>query len=429
MAVGHDEAGAAGFRVDASSSATDNSSYSAIRTTSDTLGIFANTTAKGGDGNYGLSVVLPAVLASVLGAAALAAIIAALLIRRRRKSAAAGGKGSKHSTGTQPGTWLPGLVGGTAAASSAGRSSDPARQLLGIHSTPGTGTSGDTARSPRDAAISLPAHVAPDGIVLNMLLGVGSFGRVYSATWNGAPVAVKIITHSSAYNDKIGRELALSLSFDHPNLVRALHFAKLRVSPGSGAASLGTPAHDSLFLPDGAVGVFTLPKDWAVARTAQQGQEMTSDVDSETWIVMDLMDRGNLAAAVRHSRLFMDDAGGDLDAVGLLRRAADVAAGVSYLHSRNVCHGDLKCENVLLRSEGQDPYGCLAKVADFGLSWPSGRWGVWDAVTRVMSCYHNIGACLAKVADFGLSRALAFGQSHLSTRRYGTVTHMPPEHT
>ena len=33
----------------------------------------------------------------------------------------------------------------------------------------------------------------------------------------------------------------------------------------------------------------------------------------------------------------------------------------------------------------------------------------------------------AKVADFGLSRALAVGQSHLSTRRYGTVTHMPPE--
>jgi serine/threonine protein kinase len=26
-----------------------------------------------------------------------------------------------------------------------------------------------------------------------------------------------------------------------------------------------------------------------------------------------------------------------------------------------------------------------------------------------------------------LSRALAFGQSHLSTRRYGTVTHQPPE--
>jgi serine/threonine protein kinase len=34
---------------------------------------------------------------------------------------------------------------------------------------------------------------------------------------------------------------------------------------------------------------------------------------------------------------------------------------------------------------------------------------------------------MAAIADFGLSRALAFGQSHLSTRRYGTVTHQPPE--
>ena len=65
---------------------------------------------------------------------------------------------------------------------------------------------------------------------------------------------------------------------------------------------------------------------------------------------------------------------------------------MSHLHNRNICHGDLKCENVLLKSDTSEP----------------------DGVT-------------AKVADFGLSRALAAGQSHLSTRRYGTVTHMPPE--
>jgi mitogen-activated protein kinase kinase kinase 11 len=76
----------------------------------------------------------------------------------------------------------------------------------------------------------------------------------------------------------------------------------------------------------------------------------------------------------------------------VLRRARDVAAGLAHLHSQNICHGDLKCENVLLRSDASDP----------------------ERVT-------------AKVADFGLSRALAVGQSHLSTRRYGTVTHMPPE--
>jgi hypothetical protein len=58
------------------------------------------------------------------------------------------------------------------------------------------------------------------------------------ATWRGSPVAVKIITHSSADDSRISQELALSLSFDHPNLVRALHYAKLRVNPGSDMASL-----------------------------------------------------------------------------------------------------------------------------------------------------------------------------------------------
>lgn len=56
-------------------------------------------------------------------------------------------------------------------------------------------------------------------------------------------MAVKIITHSSADDDKIARELALSLSFDHPNLVRALHFAKLRINPGSGHTSLVSALH------------------------------------------------------------------------------------------------------------------------------------------------------------------------------------------
>lgn len=44
------------------------------------------------------------------------------------------------------------------------------------------------------------------------------------------PVAVKVITHSSKDDERIGRELALSLSFDHPNLVRALHFTKIRIN-------------------------------------------------------------------------------------------------------------------------------------------------------------------------------------------------------
>jgi serine/threonine protein kinase len=76
----------------------------------------------------------------------------------------------------------------------------------------------------------------------------------------------------------------------------------------------------------------------------------------------------------------------------LLAHLLDVARGMAYVHSQGICHGDLKAANVLLARDPSAPHGCTAKVA-----------------------------------DFGLSRALAMGASHLSTRTYGTVTHMAPE--
>eukprot|EP00775_Hariotina_reticulata_P012531 gene12531-12664_t len=175
------------------------------------------------------------------------------------------------------------------------------------------------------------------------------------------------------------------------------------MSIAPGRPSLGAPStldSSDLFLPQGAVGVFTLPANWAVAQhdKAVKAKQPTAapTIDTETWIIMDLMDCGNLAQAIRAGAFMRPNKAATslitLSMAPLLRRAADIAAGVAYLHSRSVCHGDLKCENILLKSDPQDPDGVLAKVA-----------------------------------DFGLSRALAFGQSHLSTRRYGTVTMMPPE--
>lgn len=57
---------------------------------------------------------------------------------------------------------------------------------------------------------------------------------VWSAgTWQGQPVAVKVITHSRADDTRISQELTLSISFDHPNLVRALHYVKVDINPRS----------------------------------------------------------------------------------------------------------------------------------------------------------------------------------------------------
>lgn len=57
-----------------------------------------------------------------------------------------------------------------------------------------------------------------------------------------------------------------------------------------------------------------------------------------------------------------------------------------------VLQGDLKPGNVLIKLVQGAPYGRVAKVA-----------------------------------DFGLSRALNAGQSHSSTRTFGTLNHAPPE--
>ena len=44
------------------------------------------------------------------------------------------------------------------------------------------------------------------------------------------------------------------------------------------------------------------------------------------------------------------------------RVAAEVAAGMAYLHSRGIVHRDLKPENVMLTADG------TARIGDFGLS-------------------------------------------------------------
>lgn len=45
--------------------------------------------------------------------------------------------------------------------------------------------------------------MCPTGV----LLGAGSFGRVYSATWQGQHVAVKVLTHGPHETAVIEREL------------------------------------------------------------------------------------------------------------------------------------------------------------------------------------------------------------------------------
>lgn len=92
-------------------------------------------------------------------------------------------------------------------------------------------------------------------------------------------------------------------------------------------------------------------------------------------------------------------------------------------------HGDLKPQNVLLKSTTADARGFVCKVSAPGAILrglrpcpPPVR------VVRPPTCHPMPPPpTLVQLADFGLSRILDATDSYISTGSYGTVTHAAPE--
>ncbi|GIL56829.1 hypothetical protein Vafri_12137 [Volvox africanus] len=120
---------------------------------------------------------------------------------------------------------------------------------------------------------------------------------------------------------------------------------------------------------------------------------------SHGFLVMELC-AGGSASAWRAANWSDPDERPDLSV--LLRLALDIAYGMSYIHSMGICHGDLKLSNVLLARSSDASALPRASPNDILAGW------------------------VAKVCDFGLSRVLTGDRTHVSTRPYGTPTHMAP---
>ncbi|GMY35026.1 serine/threonine-protein kinase edr1 [Fagus crenata] len=150
-------------------------------------------------------------------------------------------------------------------------------------------------------------------------LGSGTFGTVYHGKWRGTDVAIKRIK-KSCFTGRSSEQERLTLEFwreaeilsklHHPNVVA--FYGVVQDGPG------GTLATVTEFMVNGSLRHVLLSKE-------------------------------------RH-----------LDRRKRLIIAMDAAFGMEYLHSKNIVHFDLKCDNLLVNLK--DPLRPICKVGDFGLS-------------------------------------------------------------
>ncbi|PNH11410.1 Mitogen-activated protein kinase kinase kinase 13-A [Tetrabaena socialis] len=117
----------------------------------------------------------------------------------------------------------------------------------------------------------------------------------------------------------------------------------------------------------------------------------------QTWLVLEYCDRGTLQDAIDRGWLRVSPAvissGPRMEAV--VSTAVEIASALSFLHAKDIVHGDLSAWNVMLCTSGP-----TASAGGRGF--------------------------VAKVADFGLARHLDI-RTKIQTRTYGTLTHMPAE--
>jgi tRNA A-37 threonylcarbamoyl transferase component Bud32 len=157
----------------------------------------------------------------------------------------------------------------------------------------------------------LPSNmqIARTQIKLGKIIGRGSYGEVYEATWLGCKLVAKVI-RSSGDTTKLREEIQILSKLSHPHVVQFVGYCEAK----------GT----SMILMEAMHGdLRTLIDNQARDGTPPMPQHVVLDIISQ------------------------------------------IAAGMAYLHNRGVFHGDLKASNVLVSR----PDGSIeVKISDFGVS-------------------------------------------------------------
>lgn len=150
-------------------------------------------------------------------------------------------------------------------------------------------------------------------------LGSGTFGTVFHGKWRGSDVAIKRIKASCFSAQPSEQERLISDFWKEACTLAQLHHPNVVAFYG--------------VVPDGPGGTLATVTEYMVNGSLKQ--------------VLHKKDR----TIDRRKRLLI---------------AMDAAFGMEYLHSKNIVHFDLKCENLLVNM--RDAHRPICKVGDFGLS-------------------------------------------------------------